>query len=269
MTGQPDEKSNAIGDTLRCAGKQPVLLWPVFVEITGTVAGAILLSQIIYWWDRVGRPFYKSDEELRDETHLTERSLRTARDHLRTIPGVKIKRRGWPARVWYEIDQTAFLGQFSSLTKSAKHSAQFDEISQTGLTKSAKQSDENVGTIKEQTLPDITTDTTSLCKGKRRFVPPNLDDIRKWVSEHPRYGNVDPQAFYDYYQATGWTDARGKPVKSWTGKLITWSTHNGKQSRQGAHGGPANDRGIRGNPITRDTDPGREAEQDPDVIWTD
>ena len=57
-------------------------------------------------------------------------------------------------------------------------------------------------------------------KKSRRFSPPSLADIEAYCLE--RNSNVDAKAFYDYFSAGGWIDAKGQPVKSWKQKLITW-----------------------------------------------
>ena len=57
-------------------------------------------------------------------------------------------------------------------------------------------------------------------KNSSRFVPPTLDDIRTYCLE--RNNSVDPEKFYQYYNAGGWKDSKGQPVKNWKQKIITW-----------------------------------------------
>ena len=57
-------------------------------------------------------------------------------------------------------------------------------------------------------------------KNSSRFVPPTLDDIRSYCLE--RNNSVDPEKFYQYYNAGGWKDSKGQPVKNWKQKIITW-----------------------------------------------
>ena len=68
---------------------------------------------------------------------------------------------------------------------------------------------------------------------------PTLEDIEAYISD--RNLNVDAKKFYDYFDAGDWLDSKGKPVRSWKQKLITWSNNNGNDF--GAGGGVRN--GIR------------------------
>ncbi|MBO5969251.1 MAG: phage replisome organizer N-terminal domain-containing protein [Clostridia bacterium] len=75
-------------------------------------------------------------------------------------------------------------------------------------------------------------------KGKKGkiFVPPTLDEVKKYVEE--KNLNVDPETFYDYfttpdYAGRTWMDSEGKPVKNWKQKLQTWSKKKPKESDKG------------------------------------
>ena len=55
-------------------------------------------------------------------------------------------------------------------------------------------------------------------KKRPRFVPPTVEEIREYCRS--RGNNVDPQKVYDYYEAAGWKDSGGKPVRNWKQKVI-------------------------------------------------
>lgn len=57
-------------------------------------------------------------------------------------------------------------------------------------------------------------------KPQKRFVPPTLDEVKVYCQE--RGNNVDAKAFFDYYDTGNWKDAKGKPVRNWKQKVITW-----------------------------------------------
>lgn len=57
-------------------------------------------------------------------------------------------------------------------------------------------------------------------KDKRKFVPPSLEDVKAYA--HERGDKVDPQKFFDYYEAGNWIDSKGKPVRNWKQKMINW-----------------------------------------------
>lgn len=69
-------------------------------------------------------------------------------------------------------------------------------------------------------------------KPQKRFVPPTLDEVKAYCQE--RGNNVDAKAFFDYYDTGNWKDAKGKPVRNWKQKVITWerSDDGGKPKYQ-------------------------------------
>jgi phage replication O-like protein O len=72
---------------------------------------------------------------------------------------------------------------------------------------------------------------TNTKRNKRKPVslnPPNVDDIRSYVTE--KNLPIDPQVFYNYFEASGWRDKSGALVYSWKQKLITWASYSNNQS---------------------------------------
>ena len=57
-------------------------------------------------------------------------------------------------------------------------------------------------------------------KKKKKFIPPSLDEVKEYASE--RKSSVDPEKFYQYYEAGSWHDKDGNPVKNWKQKMISW-----------------------------------------------
>ena len=55
---------------------------------------------------------------------------------------------------------------------------------------------------------------------KKSFVPPTLEEVEAYVKD--RGLKTDAQKFFDYYDATGWKDAKGNQVLSWKGKIQVW-----------------------------------------------
>ena len=69
-------------------------------------------------------------------------------------------------------------------------------------------------------------------KPKKRFVKPTLEEVQAYCKE--RNNNVDAKAFFDYYDTGDWKDAKGKPVRNWKQKVITWerSADNGRANKR-------------------------------------
>ena len=55
----------------------------------------------------------------------------------------------------------------------------------------------------------------------RRFTPPSLEDIQSYCSEMEY--KIDAQAFLDHYEANGWVQGKGKPIKDWKAAIRNWN----------------------------------------------
>lgn len=58
---------------------------------------------------------------------------------------------------------------------------------------------------------------------------PTLEEIKEYCKE--RNNDVNPQKFYDYYEANNWIDNKGNKVKSWKQKVITWEQNTKQESK--------------------------------------
>ena len=63
-----------------------------------------------------------------------------------------------------------------------------------------------------------------------RFVPPSVEDVQAYCLE--RNNGIDPQRFVDFYEANGWKQGAGKPIKDWKACVRTWEgrENNGRGS---------------------------------------
>ena len=48
---------------------------------------------------------------------------------------------------------------------------------------------------------------------------PTIDEIREYCES--RNNNVDPEAFFDFYESKGWVVGRA-PMKNWQAAVRTW-----------------------------------------------
>lgn len=65
---------------------------------------------------------------------------------------------------------------------------------------------------------------------RKEFIPPTLEEIKAYALERDRLDLVDK--FYNYYQASDWKDNRGKKVKNWKLKFVSWENNNPKPKTQ-------------------------------------
>ncbi|MDO4493349.1 MAG: DUF6291 domain-containing protein [Clostridia bacterium] len=83
----------------------------------------------------------------------------------------------------------------------------------------------------QRTQKDKDKEKESNCKealskesGKKAdFLPPTPEEVAAFVAE--RGLNVDAAHFHRFYTEGGWRDSRGKPVRNWRQKLLSWQGH--------------------------------------------
>ena len=93
----------------------------------------------------------------------------------------------------------------------------------------------------------------------QKFTPPTLEEVQAYCQE--KQYTFDPIMFYNHYEANGWVQGKGKPIKSWQACCNTWqrrenngeftNNNNGRQAtytdRRGAAtaaGGNEGDRQV-------------------------
>lgn len=68
-------------------------------------------------------------------------------------------------------------------------------------------------------------------KGKRtRSSPPSLEEITAYCRE--RRNTVNPESFFDYYEARGWKYGQGKPIVDWKAAVRTWEKREREREEQ-------------------------------------
>lgn len=85
---------------------------------------------------------------------------------------------------------------------------------------------------KQKNPTTATTTTTATTKSvsaykpytPARFVKPTVEEVRGYCNE--RKNGIDPQRFIDYYEANGWVQSRGTPIKDWKAALRTWESND-------------------------------------------
>jgi hypothetical protein len=141
-------------EMLKMLNQKPIAYYPIYRQITGSTTAGILLSQLMYWFSKKDK-IYKTDKEIRQETLLTERELKTAKSKIKSLPFIKVTLEGVPAKTYYEIDWETYwnaLKQFCSENE--------DDNVQTTLDKSSELNGTNRPNKKGQIVRTITENTT-------------------------------------------------------------------------------------------------------------
>lgn len=89
---------------------RPRCVYPIFEAISGSGPAGVFLSQLLYWSDKGSLPdgwIYKSYDEWRSETHISERDLDNARRVWGSMGIIEEKMWGMPRRLVYRINTEA------------------------------------------------------------------------------------------------------------------------------------------------------------------
>lgn len=68
---------------------------------------------------------------------------------------------------------------------------------------------------------------------KTKFVVPTLEEVREYVITEKLA--IDPDQFYDYYQAQGWVQSNGRPIKDWKAAARKWARRDSQPSANGTY----------------------------------
>lgn len=68
--------------------------------------------------------------------------------------------------------------------------------------------------------------------GRKRppFIRPTLDEVMAYCEE--RGNDVDPERFFDYYEARGWELTKGRKMKDWKATVRTWEKNSKKWNKE-------------------------------------
>ena len=73
----------------------------------------------------------------------------------------------------------------------------------------------------EENAPITPKEVNPLIPPKKKVrVIPTLDEVKEYITEkgYP----IDAEHFWNFYEANGWVQGRGKPIKKWKSCLTTW-----------------------------------------------
>lgn len=68
-----------------------------------------------------------------------------------------------------------------------------------------------------------------------RIPRPSIQEIAEYCAY--RNNGIDAESFFDFYEANGWVQGKGKPIRDWRAAVRTWERRN-KQNGNGGKGNP-------------------------------
>ena len=213
---------------------RPIAFQRCLVLLTDNVAGALLLSQAIYWQNRCDSDdgwWWKTGKEWFEETGLKRYEFEAARRSCAKF--LKHQLRGVPATSFYRVE---IAGLQTSLLKVCKLDCR----------RSANKSAEGLQTISTETSSETSSETIERGDSAQsaspvrpvRFTKPSLEKIklRGAAIELPE---AECEKFFHYYESNGWRVGKNA-MKVWTSALANWKQHwldygqpNGKERHHG------------------------------------
>lgn len=110
---------NELGNLLKSLNGKKIAYDVVYTKITGRLTAGVMLSQLMYWYSVMGgREFYKSNEELCEETGLSIDELKSAKKLLENKGFIKVELKSLPRKTYYTINEEVLINALTSGWKS-------------------------------------------------------------------------------------------------------------------------------------------------------
>lgn len=87
-------------------------------------------------------------------------------------------------------------------------------VSHAGASRAEFEIENNINNIGDNSIED------SKKRKNGKFAPPTLEEVQKYCEE--KQFTFDPIMFWNHYEANGWVQGKGKPIKSWKACCSTW-----------------------------------------------
>lgn len=146
-------------------------------------------------------------ENRETEKPLTEKPLTENRETAPPTPPVKE----------YNIIKQLLTNK-SEARAPAHEESQSDEVAPYALTEALLPYEDAPCAIQRIMLKDA-AEANHKPRGASRFVPPTLEEVKAYIQS--RGSSVDPQAWFDHYEANGWMVGKTR-MKNWQAAVRTW-----------------------------------------------
>ncbi len=147
---------------------------------------------------------------LAAETGLTFEQTRTAIKHLKSTGEITYKK----------------IAKGGLITIVEYNRFQDNPTQKQQKTHTETQSETTEATHEPQQYKNIKEDK-EIKNNNSRFVAPSVEEVREYCRE--RNNSIDADEFVNFYQANGWVQGKGKPIKDWKACVRTWE-NNRKQN---------------------------------------
>ena len=133
-------------------------------------------------------------------------------------------------------------GAISGTIKGTKNVPENDTVSRAHarLSKRVRVGDNNINNNSKE---DSTREgEKTAAKKPVKFTPPTQEEVTAYCQE--KGYTFSPVTFFAHYEANGWVQGKGKPIKNWKACCVTWQQREQTgefNGRSQSHGGTHND----------------------------
>lgn len=191
-------------NTLKLLNQRPIAYFPIYRTLTGSTTAGIMLSQLMYWFSSIKNDeIFKTDNEIMDETLLTEKELRNAKNAIKKLTFLEVFIKGVPAKTYYKIDWDEYENVLNN--SSPKGGTSSDQRAEPVLPKGRNCDSQKGETIIVKSFDrDYTETTTESIKNKQKELSSSLQTkIQEKLSE---YQNINLEAFYEWVNRKKYKD---------------------------------------------------------------
>jgi len=170
---------------------RPIAFHRVLADVTGTITGALFLSQALYWQHRCPANrdgwWWKVADDWYKETRLTTKEQARARKRLKSLGILEETKKGIPCRLWYRVDYEKLLVAIQN-SESRQGRKKVDQVCRDSAGKFAKKRCAS-SAVNELTNTEITLKAKQRIKAK----PAESRDTSRGLSFCMQFGIEWPE----------------------------------------------------------------------------
>lgn len=102
-------------EVIKAFRQKPIVIYPVYLDITGDYATAAALGQVLYWHEVMRGKFYKTDSDFEQELHITPKQFRRVKTELKSLSFLKMTVEQVPPKTFYDVDYEALTALIKSI----------------------------------------------------------------------------------------------------------------------------------------------------------
>jgi hypothetical protein len=147
--------TTSVKNLIQAFNDNPIVIHRIYLKLTNDYATAAALAQVLYWHKKMGKKFYKIDDDFCDELCLTPKQFKRVKTALKELPFLKLSVEQVPPKSFYDVDYDVLSQQIEKIEQGQIESYQKGQIepAQKGQIEPAQKGQNNT-----ETKTEITTE---------------------------------------------------------------------------------------------------------------